>query len=89
MRKLLLVVLCGMALVTAAPAMAANPTQGAYSGTGANQLSQVQSDATSQSPAGTSGTLPFTGMNLGLVAGVAITLMGSGLVLRRRTRSMN
>jgi hypothetical protein len=92
-RKLLLVVLCGIVLGVMPAMAAASPTSGAYSGTGAQQLSQVQSASASQSPtnaantSGTSGTLPFTGLNLGLLGGVAIALMGTGLVLRRRTRS--
>jgi hypothetical protein len=32
---------------------------------------------------GASGTLPFTGMDLAVVAGVALLMIGSGLTLRR------
>lgn len=87
MRKILLVGLCGIVLGIAAPAMASSPSQGAYGGTGNTQLSQVQSKTTSKSPAAASSTLPFTGMNLGLLAGVAVVLLGSGLALRIRTRA--
>lgn len=32
------------------------------------------------------GTLPFTGLNLALIAGIAVLLLASGLVLHRMTR---
>ncbi|MGH2856639.1 MAG: hypothetical protein ACRDMJ_04055 [Solirubrobacteraceae bacterium] len=67
-----------MLLVGAAPALATGtPSQNAYSGTGSNQISRAQGN----------GSLPFTGLNLGLLAIVAVALVGSGLVLRARTRS--
>lgn len=92
MRKVLVVVLCGILLGVAAPAMAQGPTQGAYSGSASNQLSQVQgvqsTGATNGSPtAATSSTLPFTGLDVGLVVVAAIALAGTGLVLRRQSSS--
>jgi hypothetical protein len=90
MRKTFLVVLCALCLGIATPAWAnSSPTQGAYGGTGANQVSQVQDTTASRSPTATTsaasaGTLPFTGIDVGLVAAVAVALVGSGLVLRRR-----
>jgi hypothetical protein len=89
MRKMIVVALCGLVLGIAAPAMANTPSQGAYGGTGNNQLSQVQSLTSQTSPTATtaSSTLPFTGLNVGLLAGVAVVLLGAGLVLRVRTRS--
>jgi hypothetical protein len=89
MRKTFLVVLCALCLGIATPAWAnSSPTQGAYGGTGATQVSKVQDTATSRAPTATAsastGTLPFTGMDVGLVAAVAVVLLGSGLVLRRR-----
>jgi hypothetical protein len=82
MRTTLLAVVCGMMLAVAAPALASGPTEGAYAGPGANQISSVQNtEATSDS-----GTLPFTGLNLGLVAVVAVALVGAGFGLRRQTR---
>lgn len=33
------------------------------------------------------GALPFTGLDVGVIAALAITLMGLGLVLRRTTRT--
>jgi hypothetical protein len=92
MRKTFLVVLCALCLGIATPAWAnSSPTQGAYGGTGANQISQVHDTTASPSPTATAtasaasaGTLPFTGIDVGLVAAVAVVLVGSGLVLRRR-----
>jgi hypothetical protein len=83
MRTTLLAVVCGMMLAVAAPALASGPTQGAYAGPGANQISSVQNTAETTSD---SGTLPFTGLNLGLVAVVAVALVGAGFGLRRQTR---
>jgi hypothetical protein len=87
MRKTFLVVLCALCLGIAAPAWAnSSPTEGAYGGTGANQVSQVQDTTAARSPTATTSaaTLPFTGIDVGLVAAVAVVLVGSGLILRRR-----
>jgi hypothetical protein len=86
MRKLLLIGLCAILLGTAAPALANSPSQGAYGGTGNNQLSQVQGNTASKSNASTS-SLPFTGLNVPLVAGIAVLLAGAGLALRIKTSS--
>ena len=85
MRKLLLVGLCAILLGTAAaPALASSPSQGAYGGTGNNQLSQVQG---SKSNASSTSSLPFTGLNVPVVAGIAVLLVGAGLALRIKTSS--
>jgi opacity protein-like surface antigen len=84
MRKLLLIGLCAILLSTAAPALATSPSQSAYGGTGNNQLSQVQSNTASKS---SSGSLPFTGLNVSTLAGIAVLLVGAGLALRMKTRS--
>ncbi len=79
MKRVLLIMLClGALCLSAAPAMA-SPTNSAYSGTGATQISQVQT------PAKSSSSLPFTGLNLAVVGLVAVVLAGSGLILRRRS----
>jgi hypothetical protein len=91
MRKFLVIGLCSMVLaVAAAPALAnSSPSQGTYGGTGANQLSQVQgvSSTTSTTASTTASSLPFTGLNVGLVALIAVVLIGSGFALRTRSRS--
>lgn len=88
MRKVMAIALCGILLGSAAPALANSPSGTTYGGTGNNQLSQVQgvSNTTSTSAA-SSGTLPFTGLNVGVLAGVAMLLLASGVALRIKTRS--
>jgi LPXTG-motif cell wall-anchored protein len=63
-------------LAMAAPALAENPAQNAYS-----QFSQFNASSSSSS------TLPFTGIDSGLVALVGLVLVGAGLVVRQRTRA--
>jgi opacity protein-like surface antigen len=84
MRKLLLIGLCAILLGTAAPALATSPSQSAYGGTGNNQLSQVQSNTASKS---SSSSLPFTGLNVPALVGIAVLLGGAGVALRMRTRT--
>jgi hypothetical protein len=84
MKTFLLIALATAMLAVAAPAMAQSPTQGAYSGTGANQVSSLNATSTTQT---TSPTLPFTGLDLGAVSVVGIALLGTGFVVRRRTKS--
>jgi hypothetical protein len=85
MRKLLLVILCGVLLGTAAPALANSPSQGAYGGTGNNQLSQVQGTTANNAASTNSSSLPFTGLNLPVLAGIAVVLLAAGVALRVRT----
>jgi hypothetical protein len=87
MRKLLLIGLCAILLGTAAPALANSPSQGAYGGTGNNQLSQVQGNTASRSNASATSSLPFTGLNVPVIAGIAVLLAGAGLALRIKTSS--
>jgi hypothetical protein len=91
MRKILVIGLCSILLgAVAAPAMAnSSPSQGTYGGSAANQLSQVQSLTTDSNTTAstTASSLPFTGLNVGLVAVIAVVLLGSGFALRIRARS--
>lgn len=87
MRKSILVCLCAILLGTAAPAFANSPSQGAYGGTGNNQLSQVQGDTSNQAASTSSSTLPFTGLSLPVLAGIAVVLLATGVTLRIRTRT--
>jgi hypothetical protein len=81
MKRVLLIMLClGALCLSAAPAMASSPTNSAYSGSGATQISQVQTPVTTSTS-----SLPFTGLNLAVVGLVAVVLAGSGLILRRRS----
>jgi hypothetical protein len=72
------VLLCSVMLAIAAPALADSPTQDAYSGTGAGQVSQAQATSSAK-------TLPFTGIDLGALAVVGVVLFGTGFVLRLRS----
>jgi len=68
-----------------------NPTQDAYSGTAGQQVEQVGSNpspapTSAASGSSTVGVLPFTGMQLLLIAIAGSALIGTGLVLRRSVR---
>ncbi len=78
---------------SAVPAFAASATQDAYGDdgvlndneTGTND--DTQPDTQDASPSTTSnGSLPFTGLEAGLIAAAGIGLAGTGIVLRRSTR---
>lgn len=100
MRRILLLIVCGVALASASPALASggssNPSSSTYGGQANSQLSQVQGQNTNTTPGGPTGptalssgsaaSLPFTGLNVGLVAAIAIALVGGGFVLRTRSR---
>jgi len=63
-------------LVLAGAALAANPTVSGYGGQAGGVESDVQAG----------GTLPFTGLDLGLIIGGGILLLLLGAGLRRLTR---
>jgi multisubunit Na+/H+ antiporter MnhB subunit len=74
--SVLLAVVCAVALALAGPAAAQNPSENAYA------------PSTCTACTGTSsGTLPFTGIDVGLLAVVGVSLAGVGLVMRRRIGS--
>lgn len=62
-------------LVTASVALAQDPTQSGYGGTGGNIQGDVEGAG--------SGSLPFTGLDLLLLAGAGVLLVAAGLTLRR------
>ena len=73
-------------LVTASVALAQDPTQSGYGGTGGN----IQGGVEGSTGGGTgSGSLPFTGLDLLLLVGAGVLLLTAGLTLRRvgRVRS--
>jgi hypothetical protein len=85
-RTLLLIVVCLTVLVGASSAYADSSTiLSGYGSTGSNAVVEVKGAqaAPPKAVAASDGTLPFTGSELGMVAGGAILLLGMGLVLRR------
>jgi hypothetical protein len=67
-------------LVMASVALAQEPTQSGYGGTGGNIQGDVE---------GSGGSLPFTGLDLLLLVGAGVLLLAAGFALRRvgRVRS--
>jgi len=73
----------GAGLVFAAVAVAGLGTSlAAYGGEGGNAQANVEAGAV-----GSPASLPFTGLNLALIAVAGVALIATGLVLRRRSRS--
>jgi hypothetical protein len=89
MRKISLFVAVALAsLALSAPAFGANATEDAYSGAaGAQQFSGDSSNPAVTGTVSDSGTLPFTGLELALMAAAGLGLVGTGIVVRRASRS--
>ena len=86
--KLFLSAITILALFVAMAVPAA--AQNGYSGTGGQVQTQVQDtgSATSGSGSGSdSGSLPFTGLDVALLAGAGLLLAGAGIAMRRVTRA--
>lgn len=94
-----LALVCGIVLALAPTAFAQTPAQANYPGTGAGQVSAVQASSqpsgtessegtsgTSATTSQSSGTLPFTGLDVGVVLAVSIALLGTGFAVRRSAR---
>ena len=85
------------ALVFAAPALALTPTNDVYSGFRAHRITVTQDNPTStitrqsasSSPSSvtSSSTLPFTGFEVGVLVLAGLVVIGTGLLLRRASRS--
>jgi hypothetical protein len=76
-------------LVGASSALADSTIVNGYASNGSNAVVEVKGAQAATPPkavAAADGTLPFTGSELGVVAGGAIVLLGMGLVLRRISR---
>jgi hypothetical protein len=83
-----LYVICGGVLaylVTASVALAQDPTQSGYGGTGGNIQGGVEGGGTGGGSG--SGSLPFTGLDLLLLVGAGVLLVAAGLTLRRVGRA--
>jgi len=62
--------------------------QNGYSGTGGQVQTQVQDTGSATSGSGSgSGSLPFTGLDVALLAGAGLLLAGAGIAMRRVTRA--
>jgi hypothetical protein len=96
--KLLAILAMVLMLALAGPAMAQdNPTEDAYGGvlgeevannddSGGGGGTPTETVAVQQGVADNGGSLPFTGLELGLVVLAGIGLVSLGLVMRRQTR---
>jgi hypothetical protein len=82
-----------LALAFATSAWAQSPAQSAYSGVGADQISQATQpvseveSTTTPTTASSTGSLPFTGLDLGAIVLAGAVLGGTGLMLRRWSKS--
>ncbi len=83
MRSLLLTVVLALAL--AAPAMAQGPAQDGYTPDGPQAIERTRD---SGAPSDSSG-LPFTGVDLVLLAGLGVGLVAVGAAMRRLTRPLH
>jgi hypothetical protein len=81
-----------MGLVMAAPAFAQTSSQDGYT----DQAGQVQGQLDDESSApvavtgsggGGGGSLPFTGLDVALLAGAGVVLVGAGIGMQRLTRA--
>jgi hypothetical protein len=80
-RKTIAICLCVLGL-TAPVAFAATPSQ-----TGYGETQRIPEPPTTVTPPASSGKLPFTGMDVGVIVLSALVLVGAGVGLRRITAS--
>jgi hypothetical protein len=87
-----------IALAVAAPAYAQNAVSDAYAGKGGGIVGTVEggNGPTASTPqqvqavnSSDSGSLPFTGLDIGLLALGGVALVGVGVVLRRVARPLS
>ena|SRR5689334_23505271 len=95
-RLALLMAVVAVALAIAAPAYAANAVNDTYGGRGGGIVGTVDSGngPTASTPqqvqaTGDSGSLPFTGLDIGLLAIGGVALVGVGVGLRRFARPLS
>lgn len=86
MKKFALILM--MVAVLAVPAIAVASTDGYTNVAGVNQGGEPNEASTPAAVASTgdpsgSGLLPFTGLELGLMFGASVVLLGTGILLRR------
>ncbi|HEU4702895.1 MAG TPA: hypothetical protein VFS37_10470 [Conexibacter sp.] len=95
-RLALLMAVVAVALAVAAPAYAQNAVSDAYAGRGGGIVGTVDSgNGPTASPpqqvqaTNDSGSLPFTGLDIGLLALGGVALVGVGVGLRRFARPLS
>jgi hypothetical protein len=96
-RLALLMAVVAVALAVAAPAYAQNAVSDTYAGKGGGIVGTVDSGngpsaSTPQQQvqvAGNNGSLPFTGLDIGLLALGGVVLVGVGVGLRRFARPLS
>jgi hypothetical protein len=93
-RLALLTVVVAIALAAAAPAFGASAVTDAYGGKGGGVLGAVNSGGGNGTPpaqvvASEGGSLPFTGLDIGLLALGGCALVGVGFGLRRLARPLS
>jgi hypothetical protein len=81
-----------LVLVMAVPAFAQNATQDGYTATAGQVQAQVDDESSAPVAATTSGgggggSLPFTGLDVALLAGAGLLLVGAGLGMRPLTQA--
>jgi hypothetical protein len=77
-KTMMVALVCAVVLAMAAPAFAeTSPAETAYGGEGGTQVVQ------------TTESLPFTGINVGVIVGLGVVLLGAGIVVRRRVVTGN
>jgi hypothetical protein len=85
MRKVTSVLVCVVVVLAfAAPAFAQNATQDAYNGLAGAEQGGGGTSGTVTDTGG--GSLPFTGLQLALVVGAGVGLLGAGVAVRRASR---
>ena len=100
--KTLVAAIAAVSFATAAPAFADDSSLDGYGGPGANVLSEIQQPtgeaktaetpkaapkaAAAESREAPGGSLPFTGLDLGLLGVAGAGLLGLGVAMRRLTR---
>jgi hypothetical protein len=91
MRKITSLLVCAVAVlaIAAGPAYAQTATEDGYAGLGGALQGQGGGGgpvATSGGTGGDGGSLPFTGLELGLIAAMGAGLVGVGFAVRRASR---
>lgn len=92
-RLALLMAVVALALVVAVPAYGQSAVTDTYAGEGGGIVGNVEGGngptAPTQTVSSSGGSLPFTGLDLGLLALGGVTLVGVGVGLRRVARPLS